>query len=86
MGKENSVDETIVPISHPSISPIKKLVCKLKKLTSVQKLNFLKKIKKSDLGLIIELVFNYIRGNIITEFNSHHKFKKKQRILIQFNL
>ena len=77
MDKENRSNETLVQLTHQSLVPVKKLVCKLKKLSSVEKLNFLKKIKKSDLGLIIELVFNYIKGNKITEFELHNKLKKK---------
>ena len=81
MDKENGSNETLVQLTHQSLVPVKKLVCKLKKRTSVEKLNFLKKIKKTDLGLIIELVFNYIKGNIITEFDLHNKLKKNKEFL-----
>ena len=77
MDKENGSNEALVRLTDQSLAPVKRLVCKLKKLSSVEKLNFLKKIKKTELGLIIELVFNYIKGNIITEFDLHNKLKKK---------
>ena len=68
MDKENGSNEALVRLTDQSLAPVKRLVCKLKKLSSVEKLNFLKKIKKTELGLIIELVFNYILVMFFTNF------------------
>ena len=81
MDKKNGTNETLVPLTHPSLIPIKKLACKLKKLSSIEKIDFVKNIKKSEIVLIIELAYNYIKGNIVSDFRLHNNLKKNKKVL-----
>ena len=84
MVEKTGFSETLVQHNNPSLQGLKKLVSKLDNLSPANKLLFFKKIKKLDLKFLIEIFYNFIRGNIIVNQRSYKNLKKHKRFLYKF--
>ena len=84
MGTRTGFSEALVTHNHPGLSFLKELVSKLHHLPPTKKLIYLKQVGKNDIKLFIEIVYNFIRGNIITNQRSYKNLKKHKKLLYKF--
>lgn len=74
-----------VPLSHSLLEEVKEFVSNLNNLTPSERLDYFeKKISRRELELLIEIVYNYLRGNIKTDFTSHSRLKRNKQVLYNF--
>lgn len=84
MGKETGYEESLVSHSHPRLSNLKKVVSKLNHLSPIEKLEFLKNIDNKHLKIILEIFYNFIRGNLLVNQRSYKNLKKHKKLIYKF--